>query len=456
MLHPSRLLMWMCIVFIMTVGIATAHSPPRLFTSVLVILVVGVLLELRYAFQTLRRCAWLQPVAWLLLAASVGIGRAALLPREELFAEFSQQFTATVVREPIVHTAYQQVLVAPTQDTQTHVTHDGMTDGFIQLSAQLHPRVEFGDQLTIECGRITPTAVQPQPYRGFLRRHNTVASCSRASVRALGFRPSLRRQLFAAKRFAMLRLQHAIPSPENTILLGVLFGVDDALPENLATAFRNTGTMHVLVISGSNVVLLTSILLGLFVYMPISKRTAVCAALAVLALYAVLTGLQPPAVRATLFGSIALIATLAGRRGESLRLLVFSAVVMLCINPLLLLFDAGFQLSFLATAGIIICCPWLRAHLAWIPEMCALRTSVATTLAAMLFTTPLIVYAFQSFSWVALPTNILIVPLMNIVMLGGLIAVVLSLVLPSSLAALVCLPLVDLLHVVIRIVEWVA
>lgn len=448
MLHPSRLFAWLCVVFIITVGIATAHSPPRLFTSVLVILVAGVMLILPYAFLEFRGSAWLQPVAWLLLAVSLGIGRAALLPRENPFVEFPQQFTATVVREPIVHTAYQQVVVAP--------MHGGTSTGFIQLSAQLHPRVEFGDQLTIECGRITSTTAQPQPYRGFLRRHNIVALCSRASVSSHGFRPSVRRQLFAAKRYAMQRLQHAIPSPEHTLLLGVLFGVDDALPENLADAFRNTGTMHVLVISGSNVVLLTSILLGLFVYLPLSKRTAVCCSLIVLALYAVLTGLQPPAVRATLFGSTALLATLAGRRGDSLRLLVFSAVVMLCVNPLLLLFDAGFQLSFLATAGIIIYCPWLRTHLAWIPETCALRTTVATTLSAMLFTTPLILYSFQSFSWVALPTNILIVPLMNIVMLGGLLAVALSVLLPSSLAALVCLPLVDLLHVVIRIVEWAA
>lgn len=179
-------------------------------------------------------------------------------------------------------------------------------------------------------------------------------------------------------------------------------------------------------------------------------------AIGFLSLYALLTGLQPPAVRATVFGSISLFATLVGRRSDALRLLILVATLMVAWNPLLLFYDAGFQLSFLATAGMILLVSAITARIEWVPDVFELRTTMATTTAALLATTPLILFSFGLLSVVALPANLILVPLMNFVMIGGLVAVVITVILPASVATWICLPLYFLLHLTVQIVEWFA
>lgn len=111
----------------------------------------------------------------------------------------------------------------------------------------------------------------------------------------------------------------------------------------------------------------------------------------------------------------------SGRLSNPRNALGLAAVIMLMINPKLLRYDVGFQLSFLATISIMYLSSYIKKYLVFLPKLFKIRESAAMTISAQFLTLPIIVYNFEKLSLVAPITNILIVPLVPISMiLGGL------------------------------------
>ena len=107
-------------------------------------------------------------------------------------------------------------------------------------------------------------------------------------------------------------------------------------------------------------------------------------------------------------GMIVLFAKYAGRQTKVNNILALTCVLMLLVNPNILLFDAGFQLSFLATIGLIYFVPIIEKYFQWLPEKFALRENFVTTMSAIILTLPLILYQFKRLSTVAPIVNLLI------------------------------------------------
>jgi len=159
-------------------------------------------------------------------------------------------------------------------------------------------------------------------------------------------------------------------------------------------------------------------------------------------LFIIMTGLQPSAIRAGIMGGLFLLGQYLGRLSVSSRAIIFAATLMLIQNPLLLRLDVGFQLSFLAMMGIIYLMPifrdyflkwfpieWFQKHwwLSWLPTK-SLGSILAMTLAAQVFTLPILIYNFGYMSLVAPLTNVLIVPLLPFVMGLGFIFGILGMI----------------------------
>ena len=202
-------------------------------------------------------------------------------------------------------------------------------------------------------------------------------------------------------------IEQAAGKEYGALLSGMVLGGSGRLDEETRELFTNNGLAHLLSVSGTHLLLLTGLLLAVLRPVPLPWRRL--SVVALLMAYAVLCGLRPPVLRALVMSSVLL---LGGRGAERGRLLLLAAAGLLCWQPLWLQ-DIGFQLSFAAAAGLLWLLPACKRLLPEaLPE--PVSEGLAVTLAAQLAVLPLEVYYFHQFSLIALVSNILLVPVLEL------------------------------------------
>ncbi|MEC4986070.1 MAG: ComEC/Rec2 family competence protein [Oscillatoria sp. PMC 1068.18] len=217
-------------------------------------------------------------------------------------------------------------------------------------------------------------------------------------------------------------------SPKGQLVSSMVLGrraVD--LPYELRDRFVKAGLAHVLAASGFHVALLLGVVLGLMARFPTQTQFTVGAI--VLLIYVGLTGLQASVMRAALMGLGALFALVTRRKRKPLGLLLLAAVLLLLFNPVWI-WDLGFQLSFLATLGLIVTVPVMTRWLDWLPP--AIAALVTVPIAASLWTLPVIIYVFHVVAPYTIPANIAAMPLVAIVSLGGFLSAFVAMIFPLA------------------------
>ena len=198
------------------------------------------------------------------------------------------------------------------------------------------------------------------------------------------------------------------------------------MPAELKDKFNITGLSHVTAVSGSNIVVLISMLMVFFLALGFWRGQAFYVSAIFIFIYIVIIGFPASGVRAAIMGFTALLAQKLGRQNTSSRVLVIAAALMLMQNPLLLRLDVGFQLSFLAALGIIyikplidmLCKPIAKEQFKTLLDM------VSVALSAQIITLPIIMYNFGRISLIAPITNVLALPVVEVLtVLGFLLAV---------------------------------
>ncbi|OGY09975.1 MAG: hypothetical protein A2700_02010 [Candidatus Blackburnbacteria bacterium RIFCSPHIGHO2_01_FULL_44_64] len=210
-----------------------------------------------------------------------------------------------------------------------------------------------------------------------------------------------------------------LPEPHSALLSGVVLGTKSSLDSRFFDALRNTSTLHIVVASGTNVSFLGGGILG-FLAPWMGRKKALIFALLAIWVYVLLSGIQPPLVRAAVMGTIAFLAQSLGREFSAIRALVFSAVILLLIYPFWL-FDLGFQLSFLATLGVIGFGGWIGGKLGGLRKFPAIRESLATSLGAQIAVAPLLFFNFGQISFIGPLVNMLVLPTVPIIMVLGFV-----------------------------------
>ena len=218
------------------------------------------------------------------------------------------------------------------------------------------------------------------------------------------------------------------------------------LPQEIRDRFINVGLAHILAASGFHV----SLLLGLILKLTngLSPKSQLIIGLTTLLSYMGLTGLQASVFRATLMGTAVLIALAMDTKVKPLGCLLLAATIILAVNPLLI-GDLGFQLSFLATFGLIFTLPALQTKLDWLPPTIA--TAIAIPLAASIWVLPLLSYVFNMVATYSILVNIICTPLVMLVSLGGMVSAIASLIVPvvgSTIAWLLLYPTGGLVTIV--------
>ena len=212
--------------------------------------------------------------------------------------------------------------------------------------------------------------------------------------------------------------------PVDGIVAGMLVGFQGGIPKYLSDIFRETGTLHTLVLSGYNITVLAGFLGLLLRRLPFRIKTIVIGV--GIALLVLISGAGVAAVRAGIMGSIALVAGMSLQNYNVLRALFLSALFFF-VSPTTIFVDPGFHLSFLATLFIITLLPILKEKFVFIPNgRFNLRELLVLAVGLPIFMLPYMMYFSGLFPLVSPIANIFLVPIIPILMLGGLAVVTLS------------------------------
>jgi competence protein ComEC len=344
--------------------------------------------------------------------------------------------------------------------------------GDVLIQAAPYPAYHYGDRLRITGRLELPPVFDDFDYRGYLARQGIHVLMRRPNIEGTGAGGGnwLLAQLYALRERGASFLNAALPEPAAGLANGMLLGLESGIPAAVNDAFKATGTSHVIVISGANITLLSGALMAALQRLLGRRRAALPAAVGI-GLYVLLVGAGPASARAGLMGILYVIDIAAGRESAALVSLFFSGVILTLINPLML-FDAGCQLSFLATLGLIGFAAPLKTRV-WAvlarlhphagtatppepsPLVAALIEGLTVTIAAQITALPLIVFDFGRLSLVSLLANGLILPAQPPIMLSGVLALAGGLISPALGRVIAAMPWLFLTYTT-WVVGWCA
>ena len=312
--------------------------------------------------------------------------------------------------------------------------------GKVMLSLPLGYDFKYGDRLEIIGELIAPPAGSGGSWRDYLEHRGiyTYSQFGRVKFLEGGHGNPLLALLYGLRERGARVIDQIFPSPENALLRGILLGDESQISPLAREAYSITGTSHIIAISGFNMAVLAGIVAHVFTRRLGAQKGSLLTII-VLLLYTILVGAEASVMRAAFMGAFTVIGSSIARRGNSLNNLGISVLLMMLINPHLP-WDVGFQLSAMATLGLALLMPPLRARLTlWMnarfgEEFSARFSSwvgdyLLVTLVAQMSVLPLLLYHFKSISWVFLIANPLILPVQPLVMILGLMAMTVGLIL---------------------------
>lgn len=396
-----------------------------------------------------RRDWYLLPALFFLFLA-LGLARfhsfdVGMRPRLESTLNTKVELVGTIVEDPDIRESTERLTVyVPSENTRVLVV------------VSRYPSFSYGDLVTVS-GKIE----HPKPfdtdsgrvfaYDSFLAKDRISYIMNFAHIEKTGQDDSLLTRgigsLYSLKNIFVAGLQEALPEPSSSLAEGILVGGKQGLGKELLAIFTVTGLLPLIVLSGYNVMIVAQGVLICFSFL--RKRNALILSGITIILFVVLSGSGSSAIRAGLMAVLALFARAAGRRYDALRILIFVFCMMLLWNPLQLVYDPGFQFSFMATLGLILLSPDMEVRLMKIKNA-SVREIIATTLSAQLFVLPLLLYQTGNLSLVSVPANILALIAVPPAMFFSFIAGIAGMIAPSS-ALWVGLPAYLLLSYIITV-----
>lgn len=327
--------------------------------------------------------------------------------------------------------------------------------------APLYPKIRYGETVRATGILSNPEAFETGQgrtfaYDAFLAKDGIHALIERASIQKIAERDGtidhVRGFFSDSKSAGITALAKALPEPHAGLASGLLLGGKQGLGKELLNDFILAGLVHIVVLSGYNVMIVAEAVFRTFVL--IAKRYAAMAAGAVILAFVLVAGAGAASVRAGIMAGVALFGRATGRTYDAFRALLGAGTLMLLWNPLLLVYDPGFQLSFIATLGLIFGTPITERWVAFI-RLKFLREIISATIAAQIAVLPFLLYQNGLFSLVALPANVLVLPLVPLAMACSAIAGLAGFLIPT-LAPVAGLPAYALLSIIIGTTELFA
>ncbi len=337
-------------------------------------------------------------------------------------------------------------------------------EGYILARVPFDSELKYGDKVFITGEMTVPEESEEFSYKDYLARQGVYSFIPYANAYLLseGNGSLIWSAIYNFKEKSLDLVYDYFPDPEASLMAGILLGVETGISKDLKKAFQDTGTSHIIAISGFNMTIIAGLFSVVFSRSLGKRRGAIAAALGI-GVYTILVGADPAVVRAAIMGGLSLFARQVGRRQDGLNSLAFTAAVMCVFNPTLL-WDVGFQLSFMATLGLIL---YADPFKNWFDKFLDGRVTLETherlsgpiseyllfTIAAQLTILPILVYHFQQISLNTIPANLAILPAQAFIMIFGGLAILLGIII-HPIGQLVSYIAWPFMAYTIRIVEW--
>jgi len=239
--------------------------------------------------------------------------------------------------------------------------------------------------------------------------------------------------VFAIKRKVEDTISQTMPEPQGALDQGLLTGTKINFTKKFEEALRRTGTSHIVAISGFNITIILAVFFH-FMRRSAGYWPAIISGILAVILFTILTGGNASIVRASIMGSLGILAVIFGRQAKIEHTIFIAAGLMILLNPLIVRFDAGFQLSFLAVLGLIYFSPKFDKWFGKIPYYeklpKAAREAISATFGAQLMTWPVLIILFSQISIIAPLVNAILLPFVPITMALGFGAAVLAMIIP--------------------------
>ncbi len=258
------------------------------------------------------------------------------------------------------------------------------------------------------------------------------------------------------QKWSLILQKNGLKGSEYQVAAAILLGNDDTMEPELKAQYSNAGVSHILSVSGMHVGIIFMIINVLLAPLDQYRKSRFLKAvilLLVIWIYAAITGLSPSVIRSATMFSFVLIGEILKRKTNIFQSLFASLFILLIINPLLL-FDLGFQLSYLALFGIVIFQKPIGAL--WNPKTkigAYFWSLCSVSIAAQISTFPISIYYFHQFPNYFLLANLLVIFLSFCVMIGGIVVIVFSFI--PTISEILGWLLTYLVRLMNQIIEWI-
>jgi len=299
---------------------------------------------------------------------------------------------------------------------------------YIIIYTEKIPFFNQGDVLFIK-GKLEPFDA---PAFRFSQGKLILGKISNPEIKIRLARPSSFYNLILSARDKMKNfLSEIVPEPAVGLLNGFLFGGYGNLSVDLEEKIRKTGLSHLVAVSGFHLSVIAKLISSFFALLSLSGFLSFLFSILFLLIFMMMAGFTASVLRAGLMSGLLLFSQLNFRLYHPVNALLFAALIMVIINPLVLFYDFGFQLSFLATLGIIYFSPILKEKSFWQKDFFRdrgfiIKETVIASFSSLVFVAPWLIYKTQVFSLVTPLSNFLITPMVPYIMFGGLFLIIVS------------------------------
>ncbi len=284
--------------------------------------------------------------------------------------------------------------------------------GKILVFSEKYPQYKYGEEIEIKGILKEPKNYQNFDYKNYLAKDGIYSLVYFPKIKLIKIKSGnpLKSILLNFKERMKESLNQFLSPPYSGLMESLLFGDEEKISKNWKEKFNLIGLGHITAVSGMNITIITSLVFSFLLSLGFWRNQSFYFSFFLIFLYIFAIGAPPSALRAFFMAFLSLIAQSLGRLSTASRSVIFAATLMLFFNPLLLKYDLSFQLSFLATLGLIHLQPIFNDLFKKIPKVFSLRENLSATLGAQIFTLPILIYNFGKIPIISPLPNILILP----------------------------------------------
>lgn len=313
---------------------------------------------------------------------------------------------------------------------------DGKTiDTRILVSVKLYPRYSYGDRLLLKgklvhprnfgnnsasdvSGNVSAASGRTFDYVHYLSKDNILFLLKSPSAEVLETAQGswIMTELLRLKQNFLQNIYAVLGEPHAALAAGLVIGEKAGLGKDLINDFRRSGLIHIVVLSGYSITIVATAIRAILSFLP--RSIGLVLGGTGMVLFSILVGGGATVVRSCCMALLAIFAQLLYRDYSAMRALFITGYFMVVQNPYIVLYDPSFQISFVATLGLMLFSKPLEKPFHFVPETLGMRGFVTSTFSTQIAVFPLLIYMMGNASLVGVFANLLVLPIIPLTMLA--------------------------------------